>query len=61
MDHLDLVMEPVELRAWWQTQWGSTSPLADPCRCDGLSIAGDLDPSACVHAENSASACFKCS
>jgi PAS domain S-box-containing protein len=50
MGHLDLVMEPVELRALVVDAVGLTSPLADRAGVT-VSIVGDLDPAACVHAD----------
>jgi PAS domain S-box-containing protein len=50
MGHLDLVMEPVELRALVADAVALTSPLADRAAVS-VSIAGDLDPLSCVYAD----------
>ena len=50
MGHLDLTMEPVDLLALVNDAVGLISPLADRSGVT-VSVAGSLDPRACVHAD----------
>ena len=50
MGHLELTMEPVDLLALVNDAVGLTSPLAARAEVS-VSVAGSLDPRACVHAD----------